>query len=231
MAASSNLRTRLVIGTGVVAVVLLTGALFHATGSSDSDATTLVALPTAPTPNGAAGPINQTGLPTSFSRDSDGATIAAVVYATAPQRWLYFSDQQIADSVIAIATSENGPRLAEDVVSDVRTARERLGDSSGRVWWLVRPLAWRVIAQTPDDATVAVWILTILSAEKVAAPQTEFATVTVDLAWVDSGWRVDDVRDVPGPTPMTGPNDQPWDAGPFDRSLAGFTRMDWEAVR
>jgi hypothetical protein len=99
------------------------------------------------------------------------------------------------------------------------------------VWWLVRPLAWHVDAQSADRATVSVWVMTILSAEKVAAPQTDFATVTVDVAWIDNGWRVDEVRDTPGPTPMTGSGDQPWDAGPFDRALAGFTRMDGEPVR
>ena len=70
----------------------------------------------------------------------------------------------------------------------------------------------------------------MLSAEGVAAPQTEWVTVTVDLAWVDGDWRVDAVRDTPGPTPQTGPKDQPWDAGPFDESLAGFTRMDGEEL-
>lgn len=232
MSAAINPRTRLAIGACVVVAVVLIGALFVTVGSSSRGATTAVAQPIGPTPNGgtdlAAGPA---GLPVGFSRDRDGAMAAAVAYATASQRWLYFTDQQISDTVTAIATPVAGPLLAEDVVTEVRTARERLGDSSGRVWWLVRPLAWRVIAQSLDDATVAVWIVTILSAEKVAVPQTEFATVTVDLAWIDGGWRIDDVRDVAGPTPMTGPNDQPWDAGPFDRSLAGFTRMDGEPVR
>lgn len=230
MSAPTTPRTRVAIGA-VVVVAVLTAALLVTRGSSTSDAATVVAQPTCAALPGGAGSVEQTGFPGGYSRDGDGATAAAVVYATAPQRWLYFTDEQITDAVIAIATPEAAPHLVEDVVADVRTARDRLDDSSGRVWWLVRPLAWRVIAQNPEHATVAVWIVTILSAEKVAAPQTEFATVTVDLAWVDGGWRVDDVRDVPGPTPLTGPGDQPWDAGPFDRALAGFTRMDGEAVR
>ena len=49
------------------------------------------------------------------------------------------------------------------------------------------------------------WTVTVLSAEDVAAPQSEWITVTIDLAWVDGDWRVDAVRDTPGPTPMSGP--------------------------
>jgi hypothetical protein len=116
-------------------------------------------------------------------------------------------------------------------VLDVSTAREQLDASPGRVWWLVRPLAWRVDRFVADEARVSVWVVTILSAAEVAAPQAEYGTVTIDVAWVDGDWRVDAVRDTPGPTPMTGPHDQPWDAVPFDEALDGFTRMDGEPVR
>ena len=64
----------------------------------------------------------------------------------------------------------------------------------------------------------------------VAAPQSEYLTATLDLSWVDGDWRGDGVRDTPGPTPITGPHDQPWDAEPFDNALDGFTRMDGESV-
>lgn len=221
-------RSRLVIvGAALLAVVLI-GALLATLGSPSrrTDAV-VVTEPAASVPNGNVSPAVTTG----FTRDSEGASRAAVAYATASQKWLYLTDQQITDAVTAIATPGSAQRLASDVVDDVRTARERLGKSAGRVWWLVRPLAWRVSAQTPDEATVEVWIVTILSAQEVAAPQTEFATVTVEFLWSDNDWRVDAVRDTPGPTPMTGPNDQPWDAEPFDKSLDGFTRMDGEPVR
>ena len=234
MSAPTHSRTRLFVVSGVFVAAVLIGALLVALGSSRQGGTSavLAGQPTDPTPIGVVGPVaEKAGLPAGFTRDVGGATAAAVAYATAPQRWLYFTDQQITDAVTAIATTTAGPRLAEEVVNDVRSARDRLGNSPGRVWWLVRPLAWRVDSQTPDEATVAVWIVTILSAQEVAAPQTEFATVTVDLAWVNGDWRVDGVRDTPGPTPMTGPKDQTWDAEPFDKALGGFTRMDGEPVR
>ncbi|MEI2815855.1 MAG: hypothetical protein V9E99_05295 [Microthrixaceae bacterium] len=79
-----------------------------------------------------------------FARDENGAVAAAVAYATAPQRWLYLTDEEIAAAVTEIATPAAGPHLADEVVADVSAARERLVRSPGRVWWLVRPLAWRV---------------------------------------------------------------------------------------
>jgi len=233
MRADSHSRLRLVVGGGAIAAMVVIGALLVALGSPDrgkaSDSPVDSVRPTVPV--GVAGPVaEEAGLPAGFAHDRDGATAAAIAYATAPQRWLYFTDDEIVAAVEAIATPVAGPRLSEEVVTDVRTARERLGESPGRVWWLVRPMAWRIESFTPDEASVSVWTVTVLSAEEVAAPQCEWITVTVDLAWIEGDWRVDGVRDTPGPTPMTGPGDQPWDAVPFDEALAGFTRMDGEPV-
>lgn len=165
-----------------------------------------------------------------FAGSRQGAVAAAVAYATASQRWLYFSDDQIRVAVSKIATRSAAPRMVKDVVSDIAMARDQLVQSSGRIWWLVRPLAWRVEDFGGDDASVSVWTVTILSAAGVAAPQSEYVTVTLDLARVDDDWRVDGTRNTPGPTPITGPHDQPWTAEPFDHALDGFTRVDGEPV-
>lgn len=160
-----------------------------------------------------------------------GAVSAAVAYATGSQRWLYLTDDQIRAAIAEIATPTAASRLTADVVATVSTARDQLRRSSGRVWWLVRPLAWRVDDLGGRQAQVSVWTVTVLSAAGVAAPQSDYVTVTVDLAWVDGRWRVEGARDTPGPTPITGPHDQPWDAEPFDRALAGFARIDSESSR
>lgn len=162
-----------------------------------------------------------------YSRDEAGAEAAAVSFATAPQRWLYFSDAEIGLAVAMIATPTARAGLTDDVVAEVAAARERLGESPGRVWWLVRPMATDIEAHSGDHARVAVWVVTVLSAVEVAAPQTEWMTVTVDLEW-NGDWRVDGVAQSPGPTPMIGPGDRPWHAEPFDDGLEGFTRLDTE---
>lgn len=228
---------RTAIIAAVVVVALVAGILllrFSSDSPTGSDHSGTPSATEAPRPTvavGVAGPAGDAaGVPVGFSADEPGAVAAAVAYATASQRWLYFTDEEIEAAIAAIATPVAAPRLAEDVVADVSMAREQLAQSSGRIWWLVRPLAWRVDDYRDTEARVSVWTVTILSAAGIAAPQSEFLTVTLDLAWVDGDWRVDGVRDTPGPTPVTGPHDQPWDAEPFDRTLDGFTRMDGEPL-
>jgi hypothetical protein len=162
------------------------------------------------------------------SRTEAAAVTAAVRYSAASQHWLYLTDDEIATAVAEIATPAAAPSLTDETVEEIGLARNELAESSGPVWWLVRPLAWRMASFSADGASIAVWTVTVLSAAGVAAPQTEWMTVTVDLAWTEAGWRVDAIRDRPGPTPMTGPQDDPWDAQRFDDGLDGFTRLDGE---
>jgi hypothetical protein len=235
MAAGKPGRRRLVIVASAGAVVLAVGALLAVVGRGAPSLDPVPAddhpepLPAGPPPS--AGMADErAAAPGGFARGEDGAVAAVIAYATASQRWLYFTDDEITAAVTEIATPLAALRLAADAVSEIRTARDQLGASPGRVWWLVRPLAWRLDHHTPDEARVSVWVVTVLSAAEVAAPQTEWMTVTIDLAWLEDDWRVDAVHDAPGPTPMTGPGDQPWDAEPFDDTLAGYTRLDGEPV-
>lgn len=215
--------------SGVLLVRCTTGTSSDSERGSSGSTTSTSERPSVPA--GGAGPVGEVaGVPVGFAGDESGAVAAGVSYATASQRWLYFTDDEIEAALTEIATPAAGPRLAADVISDISMARDQLGQSAGRIWWLVRPLAWRVDHFSDSQARVAVWTVTILSAAGVAAPQSEFLTVTLDLAWIDGDWRVDGVRDTPGPTPVTGPQDQPWDAEPFDQALDGFTRMDGEPV-
>lgn len=209
---------------GVVAVRVTTDGPRSADGAAETPSRRSV-------PDGDAGPTGDgASVGAGFAPNEPGAVAAAVSYATAAQRWLYLTDAEVEVAVAEIATPVAAPRLAEGVVADVSLARDQLAQASGRVWWLVRPLAWRVDDFGGTRARVSVWTVTILSAAGVAAPQTEFVTVTLDVEWVEGDWRVDAVRDTPGPTPITGPHDQPWDAEPFDRALDGFTRLEGESV-
>jgi hypothetical protein len=225
---------RTTIGAVVVVAALVVGAVLvrvsrDSSPNPDRDAESASAEP--PRSTSTTGQTEQPGEgPVELVADESGAVTAAAAYATASQRWLYLTDGEITAAVAEIATPTAASRLATDVVADMSMARDQLARSSGRVWWLVRPLAWDVEYFRDTQARVSVWTVTILSAEGVAAPQSEFLTVTLDLAWVDGAWRADGVRDTPGPTPLTGPQDQPWDAEPFDRALDGFTRIDTETV-
>lgn len=222
----------LVIGTLVIAAVVIHFAhrpSQHST-SAQASRSTEVGGPTGPSRlNGSVGLPD--GRATKPVADEEGAALAAITYATAPQEWLYLSNAEVREAVADIATTQSAEGLADSVVADVSMARDQLLSSSGAVWWLVRPLAWRLDSFTGTQARVSVWLVTVLSAESVAVPQCEFLTVVVDLVWSGSAWDVDSVHDIPGPTPMTGPKDEPWDAQRFADALDGFTRVGEGAQR
>ncbi|MEA2828498.1 MAG: hypothetical protein QOG43_2937 [Actinomycetota bacterium] len=161
-------------------------------------------------------------------RTESGARATAIALATASQDWLYLDDEQIDRAVRAIATASSAPTLSAETVAELRTARDALAKSTGRVWWLVRPLASRVERVDPGTARVVVWTVTILSAADVALPQADWMRVTVDLAWEGDAWRLQAIDDEPGPTPMTGTKDRPWQPEPFDDALGGFERVSGE---
>lgn len=176
--------------------------------------------------SGTSAPAVSAGDGAVFAQDESGAAAAAARFVASSQRWLYLADGEVRDAVLEISTAAAGPGLAELTVADVAAARAELGRSPGAVWWVVHPLATRVVSFTPGGAEVEVWTVTVLAAVDVAAPQAEWLTVSVELAWTAGGWRVESIRDRPGPSPMLGPRDQPWDAAPFAEALEGFERLD-----
>lgn len=170
-----------------------------------------------------AGPASRQG--TKPGRSAEGARAAAIAYATAPQDWLYLTDDEVDRAVRSVATKAVGRALAAETVSTLRNAREALAATPGRVWWLVRPLASSVERFQPHTARVVVWTVTLLSAADVALPQADWARVAVDLAWEAGAWRVQAVTETPGPTPMIGTKDRPWQPEALDEALKGFQRV------
>lgn len=160
-----------------------------------------------------------------------GARDAAIAYATAPQHWLYLDDQALEEAVRDVASTRSAERLVAEVQGEVVLARDGLARSAGPVWWLVRPLAWKLQHYTPERAEVSVWTVSVLSAADVAVPQADWARINVVVVWEDGWWRVDDVTDVPGPTPAVSGRDEPWQPEAFDEALAGFERIEAEVLR
>lgn len=224
------MRAARVAAIGLAALVVGVTAGLAVNRGSEAPAAAAVPAPepaaratvsTGPGPSSTSG-----GMPIGFAHDEAGARAAAMAYASASQRWLYLSDEDVELAVAAISTEVAGPGLTREVLEEVRVARESLAASAGRVWWIVRPVAVRVETYAAQRARVAVWTVTVLSASDVALPQSDWVTATVDLAWERGDWRVDGIVDVPGPTPMIGPRDDPWQPEPFDDALAGFERVN-----
>lgn len=159
-------------------------------------------------------------------RNEDTARSAALAYAKASQEWLYLDDSAVEAAVREVATDAAAPRLSADVLGEVRTARESLTAAAGPIWWIVRPLATKVVSHGPSEAVVEIWVVTVLSAADVAMPQSDWRTITLELEWQRGAWRVDAVTDVAGPTPMLGPRDRPWAPEELDEALAGFVRLE-----
>ncbi len=215
----------LTFGAGMAAGALLTG---EPTPTAGTEAKARPAPPAHQPGERRGGPGPNTerfGMPAGFAHSERGARAAAIAYATASQDWLYLSDEEVERSVRAMATETAGAALSADIVAEVRAAREALARSPGRVWWLVRPLASRVERLEPTSARVVVWTMTMLSAADVALPQADWARVSVELVWAGGAWRAQSIAEVPGPTPMVGTKDRPWQPEPFDEALGGFERI------
>lgn len=153
------------------------------------------------------------GVPVGWPRSEVGARDAAVTVVGAAQ---------VAESISAVATPEAAPGLIEEATARVRLVRDATAAATGQVWWVVRPLAVRVVSYTEERATVAVWAVTVLSAAGVAVPQSSWATVTAELVWLDGGWRVDGLARRNGPTPVLDASDEPWAAETLASALDGF---------
>lgn len=216
-------RARLAVALTVMAS-FLTGAALGRLGATGADSES-------PRPAPAATPHASPPAATGFGPTPDGARAAALEYAAAATRWLYLTDAQLRAAVLAIATADAGPALAERTVAEIRVAREALRRTSGRVWWLVRPLAWRLDSYGDTDARLSVWTVSVLSATGVAVPQSDWRTLSLTLRWEIGTWRVAAVSDRPGPTPTVGGRDVPWQAEPFDTGLRGFHRIGAESDR
>jgi hypothetical protein len=206
----------------VVVAVMLRSSSTSAGGNTSAveppsdSAVTSTALPlTDPCPRG--------------SGDADGheetAVAAALDLAAAPQDWLYLSDTDLETAVREAAAPASADRLVEETVAEVGLARDALARSPSRVWWIVRPLAWRVDTFTPGRAQVTVWTVSVLSAADVAMPQSDWTTTAFDLEWDGRRWLLVSTVDTPGPTPQLGGRDEAWEPEPFDDALSGFTRV------
>jgi hypothetical protein len=146
-------------------------------------------------------------------------------YATAPQSWLYLSDEALTASVAEVTVPDARGEITADVAQKVGLLRDELTDASGPVWYVVSPLATRVEDYADDRAVVRVWVVRVLSAEGVAAPQAGWQTLTLNLRWHSGDWKIAATEEVDGPVPQLEVGLQPWGADYLAQQLEGFYRV------
>jgi hypothetical protein len=166
-------------------------------------------------------------VPISRPRTVESAREAALAYASASQQWLYLDEGEIEGAIRGITTTAAAERLVRQTAGEVAVARDALVHAAGPVWWFVRPLASRVTVDE-DRAEASVWLVTVLSAADVALPQADWLTLDLKLVWRSGAWLLDSIEDRPGPTPMSGLRDEPWQPEPFNDALHGFKRVGSE---
>jgi hypothetical protein len=229
--------TRRVVMLGVTAVVaMVLGAVLvgvRGGGPSNPPAATQTAsgVPAAADeakPQVGHGPSDVTaGVGVGFTHDEAGAVAAAVSYASAPQSWLYLSDEDVTAGVAGIVVPEARDEFAGDVVQEVRLLRTELEKASGTVWFVVSPLATRVEDYDGESgrAVVRVWSVRVLSAEGVAVPQSGWHTTTFRLRWHEDDWKIVSTDEADGPVPQLEVGLQPWTADYVGIELEGFVRL------
>lgn len=219
-------RKYLALRVATAASAFVAGVFVHAVVSDDSDVeAAALASEAVASPAGeerAAGVVDADETSTPLD--------TALALATAPQTWLYLDDTELERQVRAIAAATSTDALADEVLGEVGAVRDALLSSPGRVWWIVRPLAWRVDSESERRAQVSVWTVSVLSAADVAMPQSEWQTTTFDLVLEEGEWRLVDTRETPGPSPQLGGRDSFWKPERFDDALDGFTRVGEEPV-
>jgi len=191
-------RRGLLVGLGASAALLAVAALLGwlgrpagtAPGGSDDVAPARPGSSRSAAEAGANGAKDPPADGARFGHNESGAVDAALAYTAVAQRWLYLSETQLAEAVTQTATPASAEALVAQVLEETRRTRYGLAQAQGPVWWWVHPLAWRADTYSADQARVAVWTVSVLSATGAAVPQSEWLTVTVDLEWVGGDWRV-----------------------------------------
>lgn len=200
------------------------GVVVHAVVSEDGDVEAA-----APVSEPAASPAAEERAAGVLDTDETSTPLhTALALATAPQTWLHLDDTELERRVRLVAAPTSADALVDEVLGEVGAVRDALLSSPGRVWWIVRPLAWRVDSESERRAQVSVWTVSVLSAADVAMPQSEWQTTTFDLILEEDEWKLVDTREIPGPSPQLGGRDSFWEPEPFDDALDGFTRVGEE---
>ncbi|WP_030720266.1 MULTISPECIES: hypothetical protein [Streptomyces] len=213
----------LVTITGIVVLLVAAIAFANRGGGSDDDAS-----PGAKSSGAAgSGPTTATGtkpvegkngtIPSGFARDEQGAQSAAANYAVALGSAAMFNSDTRRDIVQSIADSTTATKLQSGFDADYSQGfLEQIGlDTDGSAptgsTFVNRtlPAGTKVKSYSSSTAEIEVWCSGLfgLTGEKSTKPVTSgWFTVTMQLKWNGSDWKILETSQRSGPSPVTGDN-------------------------
>ncbi|MGW4628868.1 hypothetical protein [Streptomyces rubiginosohelvolus] len=213
----------LVTITGIVVLLVATIAFANRGGGSEDDASPGAknsgAAGSAPTAATGTKPVEGKNgtIPSGFARDEQGAQSAAANYAVALGSAEMFNSDTRRDIVQSIADSSTATKLQSGFDADYSQGfLEQIGlDTDGSApagsTFVNRtlPAGTKVKSYSSSTAEIEVWCSGLfgLTGEKSTKPVTSgWFTVTMQLKWNGSDWKILETSQRSGPSPVTGDN-------------------------
>ncbi|MFI1786784.1 hypothetical protein [Streptomyces rubiginosohelvolus] len=213
----------LVTITGIVVLLVAAIAFANRGGGSDDDASpgakSSGAAGSAPTAATGTKPVEGRNgtIPSGFARDEQGAQSAAANYAVALGSAKMFNSDTRRDIVQSIADSSTATKLQSGFDADYSQGfLEQIGlDTDGSApagsTFVNRtlPAGTKVKSYSSSTAEIEVWCSGLfgLTGEKSTKPVTSgWFTVTMQLKWNGSDWKILETSQRSGPSPVTSDN-------------------------
>ncbi|MFF8986394.1 hypothetical protein ACF08E_23820 [Streptomyces globisporus] len=213
----------LVTITGIVVLLVAAIAFANRGGGSDDDASpgarSSGAAGSAPTAATGTKPVEgkNGAIPSGFAHDEQGAQSAAANYAVALGSAEMFNSDTRRDIVQSIADSSTATKLQSGFDADYSQGfLEQIGlDTDGTApagsTFVNRtlPAGTKVKSYSSSTAEIEVWCSGLfgLTGEKSTKPVTSgWFTVTMQLKWNGSDWKILETSQRSGPSPVTGDN-------------------------
>ncbi|PVC85290.1 hypothetical protein [Streptomyces sp. CS131] len=213
----------LVTITGIVVLLVAAIAFANRGGGSDDEASSGAKSPgtagSAPTAATGTEPVEGRNgtIPSGFAHDEQGAQSAAANYAVALGSAEMFNENQRRNIVQSIADSSTATKLQSGFDADYSQGfLEQIGlDTDGSApagsTFVNRtlPAGTKVKSYSSGTAEIEVWCSGLfgLTGEKSTKPVTSgWFTVTMQLKWNGSDWKILETSQQSGPSPVTGDN-------------------------
>ena len=223
-----------IAGVGFVVVLVFGILLTTFTGGESSDSGR--ESPSTPnadsSPGGSGGGVRTRdaveGIPVGYPPSREGAVAAAVNYEVARSSPSYFTDETFRHAVLGTIMTQESVRAQQE--SDDRDASKLVAtlglttaDAGGMIM-RAAPMGSMVSSYSPQVATVRVWMSELVGMTSPDSPlpvSATWSTYTLTLEWQQNDWKLADISQSSGPTPLQSSDKAP-------DSVDTFRKMDEE---